>query len=205
MGIQIQAIKKCGYLRQLAEGAKLTTATLKETLLAAQKSVNSPTFVKGRIVVSQSGSGQSGSFQMGGTGNDWTQDNIHGLIEELLQMLEITDPVALPDDAVPAHTENLRANLAYNIMQGNVPQGVTAVQGDFTLLYLPVFGSGLKRMKRISEKLGRFTDACITAGLHVASATPLIGRVMARFEAAYTNWGRAALALDGLAGCAVRD
>ena len=127
----------------MAEGAKLTASTLKEAVLGVQKAVYSPTFQKGRIVVSTSGSGQQGSFQMGGGGNDWTQDNIFGLTEEILQMLELTNPVTLPDDADPAHTDALRANLAYNIMQGNVPQGVTVVQGDFTMLYLPVFGSGL--------------------------------------------------------------
>jgi len=37
--------------------------------------------------------------------------------------------------------------------------------------------------------IARFSDALITAALHVARATPGIGRVFARFEAAYTNWG----------------
>lgn len=41
----------------------------------------------------------------------------------------------------------------------------------------------------IFKSIGKFTDAVITAGLHVAAATPLVGRIMARFEAAYTNWG----------------
>jgi hypothetical protein len=39
------------------------------------------------------------------------------------------------------------------------------------------------------KSIFKFADACITAGLHVARATPGIGRVFARFEAAYTNWG----------------
>lgn len=143
VAIQIQAVKKCGYLRQLAAGATQTAATLKESIAAAQAQVYSPTFQKGRIVVSQSGSGQSGTFQISGGGNDWTQDNIFGLCEELLQMLEAADPVLLPDNGQPASTEALRNNLAQNIMAGNVPDGVRATSGDFTLLFVPVFGTGI--------------------------------------------------------------
>lgn len=39
------------------------------------------------------------------------------------------------------------------------------------------------------KSISIFADAVITAGLHVARATPLVGKVFARFEAAYTNWG----------------
>lgn len=81
---------------------------------------------------------------MSGSGNTWTQDNIFGLLEEFLQMCEAADPVMLPDTGDPANTENLRLNIAANIMAGNVPEGVRATQGDFTLLYIPVFGTGLQ-------------------------------------------------------------
>lgn len=143
MAIFIQAVKKCAYLRQIAEGAKATSSTLAQAILSAQGEVYSPTFQKGRIVVSQSGSGQSGSFQISGSGNDWTQDNIFGLCEELLQMLDAADPVLLPDDGLPAHVDALRQTLAQNIMAGNVPDAVRQTGGDFTLLFLPVFGTGL--------------------------------------------------------------
>ena len=143
MGIQIQAVKKCGYLRQIAAGAKNNSSSLKDAIAAVQAQVYSPTFQKGRLVVSQSGSGQSGSFQISGGGNDWTPDNIFGLCEELLQMCEAADPVLLPDDGNPTNTENLRDNIAQNIMAGNVPDAVRATQGDFTLLYIPVFGTGV--------------------------------------------------------------
>jgi hypothetical protein len=142
-GVQIMAVKKCGYLRQVCAGAVSTASTLHDALTAVQAQVYSPTFQKGRIVVSQSGSGQAGTFQISGGGNDWTPDNIFGLCEELLQMLEAADPVLLPDLGTAASTEALRENLVYNIMQGNVPSGVTVTQGDFTLLYIPVFGTGL--------------------------------------------------------------
>jgi hypothetical protein len=131
------------YLRQIAEGAKATASTLKEATLAAQKAVFLPSFKTGRIVVSNSGGGQSGSFQMAGSGNEWTQDNIAGLIEEFLQMIAAADPVLLPDDGTEAHTEALRAAIAANIMAGNVPQGVTSTMGDFTLLGFPQYGTGM--------------------------------------------------------------
>ena len=144
MGVQIQAIKKCGYLRQIAEGAKSTTITLKAALLGVQKGVYSPTFQKGRIVVSQSGSGQAGSFQISGADNTWTQDNIFGLCEELLMMVEAADPVLYPDDADPTHTDALRAQIAANVMMGNIPETVRSIGSDFTLLNIPVFGTGLQ-------------------------------------------------------------
>ena len=138
MAVQIQAVKKCGYLRQIAEGAKKTASTLKETLLAAQAGVNSPTFSKGRLVVSQSGSGQSGSFQMAGGGNDWTQDNIFGLIEEFIQLLDWTVDQGTPDAADAATIDALLAQMIENIQTGNVPQtSIRTQMGDFSGLNFP--------------------------------------------------------------------
>jgi hypothetical protein len=138
------SVKKCGYLRQIAAGAILTTSTFHDATQSLQAQVYSPTFQKGRIVVHQSGSGQAGSFALSGGGNDWTQDNIFGLTEEILMMLEAADPVMFPDIATQASTNALRIQLAYNFMSGNVPDAVKVLQGDFTLLYIPVFGSGLQ-------------------------------------------------------------
>lgn len=139
--VRILATKKCFYLRQITEGAKTTSSTVRAALLAAQAAVFLPSFKNGRIVVSNSGGGQSGSFQMAGAGNEWTQDNIAGMLEEFLQMLEAADPVLLPDDADPTHTEAIRDNLAQNIMAGNVPEGVTHMGGDFTLIGFPNLGT----------------------------------------------------------------
>lgn len=44
-------------------------------------------------------------------------------------------------------------------------------------------------MKNFFKPIAQWGDAVVTAGLHVARNTPLVGRVFARFEAAYTNWG----------------
>ncbi len=143
MGIQIQAAVKCFYLRQIAEGAKSTTSTLKDAVVALQSLVCSPSFKTGKVVISQSGSGQSGSYLMPSGDNNWTPANVGGLCEELLQMIEAADPVTLPDDATPSNTEALRSNIAANIMAGNVPDAVRSVGGDFTLIGIPAFGTGV--------------------------------------------------------------
>ena len=134
--IEIQSVKKRGYLRQLAEGAKATSSTLKETLLAAQAAVFAPSFKMGRIVVSNSGGGQSGSFQMSGTGNDWTQDNIFGMIEEFLGLLESLDAATYPDDGDKAHTDAL-----FQAMSADDSfSGITQQLGDWTGLNFPTIG-----------------------------------------------------------------
>jgi hypothetical protein len=65
------------------------------------------------------------------------------LLEEFLQMVEAADPVLYPDDSQPANTDALRVQIAGNIMNGNVPCGVRSTQGDFTLINIPVFGTGM--------------------------------------------------------------
>jgi hypothetical protein len=44
-------------------------------------------------------------------------------------------------------------------------------------------------MKNFFKPIAKFADAIVRAGFHVVRATPIIGKVFARFEAAYTNWG----------------
>jgi hypothetical protein len=44
-------------------------------------------------------------------------------------------------------------------------------------------------MKNFFKPIAQLGDAFVSAGLHIARNTPLVGRVFARFEAAYTNWG----------------
>lgn len=138
--IEIQSVKKRGFLRQLCEAAKKNSDTLHDTLVAAQAAVNSPTFQKGRIVLSQSGSGQSGSF-IHMAGQEWTQDNIFGLCEEFLELLYFytnlnTAAPLLPDDAQPASTDALfRAMITDDELAG-----VTSQLGDWTGLNVPSIG-----------------------------------------------------------------
>ena len=142
MAIQIQAVKKVAYFEDIADDALASASTLQEAISARRRQVFSQTLKAGKLVISQSGSGQSGSYQMSGNDNVWTPDNILGMVQEFLIMVRAADPVLYPDDADPANTRNLRDYISANIMAGNVPDGVRQTQGDFTLLYLPVFGTG---------------------------------------------------------------
>ena len=42
---------------------------------------------------------------------------------------------------------------------------------------------------KITDRLNQFADRAITAGLALGRSLPLLGRVVARFDAAYTDWG----------------
>lgn len=106
--VYLQAVVKQGFLRQIAEGAKRSAATVRESLLAAQAAVYSPNFQRGRLLVSTSGSGQSGSFEIGVAGKDFTQVNVFALFEELIQVLEDTVAYGLAaDSGLPADTDAL--------------------------------------------------------------------------------------------------
>jgi hypothetical protein len=147
--IRIQAEKKCSFLQWLAD---ITTpgGSLESSMKAAALAVFSPSFQKGRIVVSQSGSGQSGSFQVGDGSDGWSQDNIAALCWALRYMLRaavgtksVDTGDVYVDDGDPGHTESLRQLLEYNILQGNMPEGVRSTLGDFTLINIPAMGTGV--------------------------------------------------------------
>lgn len=139
--ILIQAFKKRAFLRQIAEGAKASSTPLKSALIAAQSAVFSPTFQKGRLVVSQSGSGQSGSFQVAVAGSEWTQDNIAGLTEELIGLLETVFwngslASTVVDDGNPVNTEAIRVAM----FEDDLLAGETQQLGDWTGLNIPSIG-----------------------------------------------------------------
>lgn len=138
MGIRIQTVVKFYYLRQLAELAKKTAQTLRETILAAQKQVFTPSFQQGRLIVSNSGSGQSGSFQMADDKNTWTQPNIAGLLEEFIQQLDYTVAQGTPDAADADLINALVSQMMTDITEGNSPQiGIREQMGDFSGLNFP--------------------------------------------------------------------
>lgn len=135
--VYIQAILKQGFLRQIAEGAKRNASTVRESLLAAQAAVFSPNFQKGRLLVSTSGSGQSGSFEIGVMGKAWTQENVFGLTEELIHVLDDTLAGGLAvDTAAPADTDALFAAM----IEDDRLVGVREQLGDYTGLNVPSFG-----------------------------------------------------------------
>lgn len=138
MGIHIQTVKKFFYLRQIAEGAKKTASTLREAILAAQLAVFTPSFKQGRLTVSNSGGGQSGSFQMAGSGNEWSQDNIAGMLEEFVQQLDYTVAQGTPDSSDPDLINALLNQMMQDIRTGNSPVlGITQQMGDFSGLNFP--------------------------------------------------------------------
>jgi len=126
--VQIQAVKKRGFLRQVAERAKKSALTLRETLLAVQGGQFSSTFQGGKILSSTSGSGQSGSFELSLQGKEWTPDNVFGLTEELIELLDATVSDSIPDAA-----DEAAINLLFLAMiTDDSLRGVTQFQNDYT-------------------------------------------------------------------------
>ena len=127
----------------MAQQAAKDASALAETLLAAQSGHFANTFARGRLVVSQTGAGQSGSFEISMPGKEWTQDNVFALIEELIQMVEIRTAAGATDDGDRASTKNLLALLIQDINAGLFPQsGVRAQLGDFSGLNFPATALG---------------------------------------------------------------
>jgi hypothetical protein len=135
--VYIQAVKKRGFLRQLAEGAKRNASTLKEALLSAQGNVFSSNFQRGRLLVSTSGSGQSGSFEIATIGKEFTQDNVFAMLEEFLEILDFILAQGLAvDSAIAADTDNLFTV----ICQDDRLIGVRTAEVDVTSLNVPSIG-----------------------------------------------------------------
>ena len=137
--VRIQSVKKRAFLNQVVQGAISTASTLTATLTAVQTQCYSPTFQKGRVVVSQSGSGQSGSFMVmsPSSGGEWTPDNIFGLTQELIELIAfcISDgSFGGTDDGQNTSTLTLQAAMCAE----DSLQGVTEQHGDFTSLRFPV-------------------------------------------------------------------
>ena len=63
--VAIPGTLKRAFLRQCAERAKAATLTLREVLVLVQGEIFTPNFQRGRILINTSGSGQSGSFEIG--------------------------------------------------------------------------------------------------------------------------------------------
>lgn len=138
MGIRIQTAVKFFYLRQLAAQAANNALTLREALISAQASTFTPSFKLGRLTVSNSGGGQSGSFQMAGSGNEWSQANIAGMLEEFIQQLDFTVAQGTPDSSDPGLLNTLLAQMITDINTGNSPQiGIREQMGDFSGLNFP--------------------------------------------------------------------
>lgn len=128
----------------MAQAAVRAAATLKEQLVKAQTGHFTNTFSRGKLVVSNSGGGQSGSFEIGVQGKEWTQDNIFGLIEELIQMVDARVAGGTPDSSDPTLAAAMRDGMIADICAGLFPQsGVREQLGDFSGLNFPATAIGL--------------------------------------------------------------
>jgi hypothetical protein len=131
--IPIKAEIKRGFLRQICAGAKANAATLGEALLGFQAAIFTANFQRGKILVSTSGSGQSGSFEIGMNGKGFTQENVFGMAEQFLTLLSVAvDPANgnLPDTGLPADTDALFAYMSAD----DLFQAVTEQLGDWSNL-----------------------------------------------------------------------
>lgn len=127
--VAIPGTLKRAFLRQIAEGAKAQAATLREALISAQAYVMGESFRQGKILINTSGSGQSGSFEIGVTGKAWTQENVAALTEQLINILDDCLSASLgTDDATPANTDALVTAMGYD----DRLRGIRSQRGDFT-------------------------------------------------------------------------
>ena len=131
--IRIQSEIKCAILRQIVEGAKSSSSSVKSALVATQSAATDASFKKGRIAVSVSGNGQSASFLIGNNG--FTQDVFVGLTEELIWVLDFVVASSLgTDDGNPANSDALFTAMCAD----DRLVGIRQQHGDFTALRYPV-------------------------------------------------------------------
>lgn len=135
--VYIQAVKKRGFLRQIAEGAKSAGSTLREALIGSQAQVFSANFQRGRLLVSTSGSGQSGSFEIGVQGKEFTQDNVFALIEEQIEILDEIVAAGLAVDSADKADIDALVNVMF---QDDRLVGVRSEMTDVTSLNVPSLG-----------------------------------------------------------------
>ena len=69
-------------------------------------------------------------------GQEWTQDNIFGVLEEFLELLESLDPAAYPDDGQTASSDTLFQQMCAD----DSLAGVRTQSGDWTGLNVPSIG-----------------------------------------------------------------
>lgn len=133
----IQAEIRRGFLRQFSQGAINGPATLSDTLVAAQAGIFTPNFQRGRLMVSTSGAGQHGSFEIGMVGKQFTQESVFAMVEQFLEILaDVTGQGLAVDSGNPPDTQNL-----FTVMcQDDRLVGVRTQMGDWTSLNVPSIG-----------------------------------------------------------------
>lgn len=129
----LQSEIKRGFLRQIVEGSKRVNVTLRASLLAFQAAIYTPNFQRGRILISTSGSGQSGSFEIGVSGKQFTQENVFALSEDFISILDEAESAGAVDGITPEILD-----LLFSIMVStDRMRGIRTQMGDFTGLSAP--------------------------------------------------------------------
>ena len=141
--VRIQSEIKRGFLRQIYAACAPTATYLGDALVNFQNQIFSPNFQRGRLLLSTSGSGQSGSFVMPNLGAQFTQDQIFAMAEEFCQIY--TDVVAALKAATPgfdpkADDDTSEPTVFNTMLLDDRLQGVRREQGDHTLIRFPTFG-----------------------------------------------------------------
>lgn len=126
--VYLQSEIKRGFLRQIVEGSKKAGCTLRNSLLAFQAAIATDSFKLGKILISTSGSGQSGSFEIGVVGKQFTPENVFALSEEFLATLD----AIIADGAVDGTTAEA-LDVLFTTMSGQM-RGVRSQMGDFSCL-----------------------------------------------------------------------
>jgi hypothetical protein len=140
--VYVQAIKKKAILRQIVAGAAPSGIPVVDALMGFQTSIASSNLLKGRILISTSGSGQSGSFEIGLPGKEFTQDNIFALSEQLIEIYEFAlasssaNGSPLTDDGTAANSAAIMAVMR----EDDRLQSVNRKGADMTLLGFPQIG-----------------------------------------------------------------
>lgn len=131
--VPISGIKKRGFLDEIAQGAKKSASTLADAIRATKSAIGSqPNFQRGKILVSTSGSGQSGSFEI--SRGEWQQPEVFAMCQQFIEVLADTmTAYALPDSGVPSDTDALVAQMN----QDDRLRGVRSQMGDFSGLNYP--------------------------------------------------------------------
>jgi hypothetical protein len=126
----IQASIRRGFLRSLYNQSIAQAASLQEALQGYQDSLFAGV-KSGRILVNSSGTGSSVSFEIPSTLRGFTQDEVFGFSEELIQIYE--DTVAA---LTAASADGSDPSIFAAMMADDRMQAVTKVHDSFTLIGL---------------------------------------------------------------------
>lgn len=128
--VRIPSINKRDFLDEIAQGAKLSSSTLEEAIRAVKIAVHTKTYQQGKIIVSTSGSGQSGSFEINSL---WNPVTVKGMLQEFLEILRDVKAAGAIDSADPDAIDTLYTTMC----EDDRLRGIRRHMGDFSGLNFP--------------------------------------------------------------------